>query len=194
MIVTLNEGVLKEELLEDESEEPEHFDNTTERFKSEPAFDVIYHFEKDDKPPLSKVIGHENQKQELLLVIDWFKRSKELKEKGISVPKGVLLFGRPGNGKSLLIKEIIKCVDAPVFIFRGDQSNIVKGIVDELRVDEQYLTEWEKELNDQESAEKQEVTGSETEGTEEHAEGSHTGLGEQADQGTHNPALDQIAV
>jgi len=70
---------------------------------------------------------------------------------------------------------------------------IVKGIVDELRVDEQYLAEWEKELKDQESAEKQEVAGSETEGTEEHAEGSHTGLGEQADQGTHNPAWDQIA-
>lgn len=64
---------------------------------------------------------------------------------------------------------------------------IVNGIVDELRVDEQYLAEWEKELTDQEAAE------SETAGAQEHAEGSHTGLGEQADQGTHDAAWDQIS-
>lgn len=80
--------------------------------------------------PLGKVIGHENQKKELLNVIEWFKRSKELKAKGVSIPKGVILFGEPGNGKSLLIKEIIRCLEAPVFIFQGEQSNVVEGIVE----------------------------------------------------------------
>ena len=85
---------------------------------------------KEDEKPLGKVIGHENQKKELLSVIEWFKKSKELKEKGISIPKGIIMYGPPGCGKSLLIKEIIRCVDAPVFVFEGEQDNVVKGIVE----------------------------------------------------------------
>ena len=84
----------------------------------------------EGEEPLGKVIGHENQKKELLSVISWFKRSKELREKGISIPKGVLLFGEPGNGKSLFIKEIIRFCDAPVFIFQGEGLNAVEGIVE----------------------------------------------------------------
>ena len=82
----------------------------------------------EGEQPLSNVIGHESQKQELLAVIDWFNHSKELKEKGVSIPKGVILFGEPGNGKSLLIKEIIRCCDSPVFVFQGEQANVVEGI------------------------------------------------------------------
>ena len=84
----------------------------------------------DGEEPLGNVIGHDNQKKELLFVIDCFKRSKELKEKGVTIPKGICLFGSPGNGKSLMIKEIIKCVNAPVFVFQGENSNIVEGIVE----------------------------------------------------------------
>ena len=80
--------------------------------------------------PLSKVVGHEQQKKEILAVIDWFKRSKELKARGVSIPKGVIMFGHPGNGKSLLMKEIIKCCEAPVFIFQGENSNICQGIIE----------------------------------------------------------------
>ncbi len=83
----------------------------------------------EGEEPLGKVIGHENQKKELLSVIDWFNRSKELKAKGVSIPKGVILFGEPGNGKSLLIKEIIRCCNAPVFVFEGEQANVVEGII-----------------------------------------------------------------
>ena len=87
----------------------------------------------NDETPLSSVVGHDNQKKELLLVIDWFKNSKQWKERGVSIPKGVILFGNPGNGKSLLIKEIIKYVEAPAFVFNGEQSNIVKGIIETFR-------------------------------------------------------------
>lgn len=94
-----------------------------------PSYELIYASKLEEgEEPLSKVIGHENQKKELLSVIKWFKNSKELKEKGVSIPRGVILFGEPGNGKSLLIKEIIRCCEAPVFVFQGEQANVVEGI------------------------------------------------------------------
>lgn len=95
------------------------------------SYEVIYNNKlKEGEKPLEKVVGHESQKKEILSVIDWFKHSKELKSKGISIPRGVLLFGGPGNGKSLLIKEIIKCCEAPVFIFQGENRNVVEGIIE----------------------------------------------------------------
>lgn len=98
-------------------------------YEAKPTYQLIppSQLEEDEKP-LSRVIGHENQKKELLSVVDWFKRSKELKERGVSIPKGVILFGDPGNGKSLFIKEIIRCVNAPVFIFQGEHARVVEGI------------------------------------------------------------------
>ena len=94
-----------------------------------PSYELIYASKLEDgEEPLGRVIGHENQKKELLSVINWFKRSKELKEKGVSIPRGIILFGEPGNGKSLMIKEIIRCCEAPVFVFQGEQINVVEGI------------------------------------------------------------------
>ena len=101
-----------------------------EEYKSASYEFIKAHKLEEGEEPLGKVIGHENQKKELLFVIDCFKRAKELKEKGVQIPKGICLFGSPGNGKSLMIKEIIKCVNAPVFVFQGENSNIVEGIVE----------------------------------------------------------------
>ena len=42
----------------------------------------------------------------------------------------MILFGEPGNGKSLFIKEIIRCCNTPVFIFRGEKQNVVESIVE----------------------------------------------------------------
>ena len=83
---------------------------------------------KEDELPLGNVIGHDNQKKELLSVIDWFKHSKELKEKGISIPKGIILFGKPGNGKSLFIKEITRYCECPVFVFHGKEFRVAESI------------------------------------------------------------------
>ena len=116
-VLTLNEETIEE--------------NETNEKNVAPTFELIYSSKlEENELPLGRVVGHENQKKELLSVIDWFKHSKELKEKGVSIPRGVILFGSPGNGKSLLIKEIIKCCEAPVFVFQGEQKNVVEGIIE----------------------------------------------------------------
>jgi hypothetical protein len=77
----------------------------------------------------------------------------------------------------------------------------VKGIVEELRIDEQYLQEWEQELAQQETTqafhepeEEHPADSAAQEGESGHQEGTHSGMGEQADQGTHTETLDQIAA
>ena len=78
--------------------------------------------------PFSKVIGHASQKEILKSVIDWFKKSNEYKNKGVSIPKGILMYGDPGNGKSLLMREAIKYAEAPTLVFKGEMDNISEGL------------------------------------------------------------------
>ena len=54
----------------------------------------------------------------------WFKKANEYKEKGAEIPKGILMYGEPGNGKSLLMKEAIKYAEAPTLVFKGEIDNI----------------------------------------------------------------------
>lgn len=81
-----------------------------------------------NEEPLSKVIGHAAQKEILKSVIEWFKKADEYKEKGVDIPKGILMYGDPGNGKSLLMKEAIKFAEAPTLVFKGEIENISEGL------------------------------------------------------------------
>ena len=111
--------IIEEEEFDEYIDEEIEFDNPQEarRFmdftgknqlgskENVPSYEIIKASKLEEgEEPLSRVIGHENQKKELLSVIDWFKRSKELKARGVSIPRGVIIFGEPGNGKSLMIK------------------------------------------------------------------------------------------
>ena len=81
-----------------------------------------------NEKPLSKVIGHDVQKEILISVIQWFKKANEYKKKGVDIPKGILMYGDPGNGKSLLMKEAIKYAEAPTLVFKGEIENISEGL------------------------------------------------------------------
>lgn len=104
--------------------------NFKQDLKKDYPYDLVYKSYNNQKnEPFPNVVGHKKQKEELYRVIEWFKNSKELHEKGLSIPRGVILYGEPGNGKSLFMKEIIRIAEAPVFIFRGDDEHIEKGLI-----------------------------------------------------------------
>ena len=51
--------------------------------------------------------GAEEEKEELVEVVDFLKNPRKYKALGARIPKGVLLEGPPGTGKTLLAKLLL---------------------------------------------------------------------------------------
>ncbi|RIM10430.1 AAA family ATPase, partial [Staphylococcus cohnii] len=52
------------------------------------------------------VAGADEEKQELIELVDFLKDNKQFKQMGSRIPKGVLLVGPPGTGKTLLARAV----------------------------------------------------------------------------------------
>ena len=72
---------------------------------------------------LDKVIGYESIKNELYRIIDIILNSEKYKALGVSVPKGILLSGVPGIGKSLMAKCFITETGLKSYVVRKDKPN-----------------------------------------------------------------------
>ena len=81
------------------------------------------------KTTFKDVAGIDSEKQELAEVVDFLKNKDKYKSVGARVPRGVLLSGEPGTGKTLLARAIAGEADVPFFATSGsDYSGIIVGL------------------------------------------------------------------
>ncbi len=72
-----------------------------------------------NKITFKDVAGVDEEKEELQEIVDFLKSPKKFTDMGARIPKGVLLVGHPGTGKTLLAKAVAGEAGVPFFIISG---------------------------------------------------------------------------
>lgn len=83
-----------------------------------------------NKITLKDIAGYEVEKQEALKIINFLKNYEEYIELGIKLPKGLLLSGIPGVGKTLLAKAIANESGANFVEFKTNEDSTIQNIRD----------------------------------------------------------------
>lgn len=71
------------------------------------------------KATFADVAGADEEKAELVEIVDFLKNPKKFNELGARIPKGVLLMGPPGTGKTLLARAVAGEAGVPFFSISG---------------------------------------------------------------------------
>ena len=88
-----------------------------------------------------KIIGYADIKDELIRFCDVLKNFKDYKRLGVEIPRGILLYGERGIGKTLLAKSFIEESEIKSFTIRKDKHsrefvNHIRYIFDEAKKEE----------------------------------------------------------
>ncbi|KAF0225001.1 MAG: ATP-dependent metalloprotease FtsH [Erysipelotrichaceae bacterium] len=71
------------------------------------------------KVRFNDVAGCDEEKEEMMELIDYLKNPKKFAKMGARIPKGVLMVGAPGTGKTLLAKAVAGEADVPFYSISG---------------------------------------------------------------------------
>ena len=83
--------------------------------------------ESNVKVRFKDVAGCEEEKEEVKEIIDYLRSPKKFTDMGAHIPKGILMVGTPGTGKTLLAKAVAGEANVPFFSISG--SNFVEMFV-----------------------------------------------------------------
>ena len=77
--------------------------------------------ERKTKITFDNIAGLDEEKEELKEIVEFLKKPKKFTEMGAKIPKGVLLYGKPGTGKTLIAKAIAGEADVPFISMSGSE-------------------------------------------------------------------------
>ena len=73
------------------------------------------------KTTFKDIAGLDEEKQEMIEIVDFLKKPRKFQEMGAKIPRGVLLCGNPGTGKTLIAKAIAGEADVPFISMSGSE-------------------------------------------------------------------------
>jgi len=76
---------------------------------------------KDKKTTFKNVAGMQESKEELVEIVDFLKNPKKYTNIGAKIPRGLLLVGAPGTGKTLLARAVAGEAGVPFFSISGSE-------------------------------------------------------------------------
>ena len=77
--------------------------------------------ERKTKVTFNDVAGLEEEKAEMIEIVDFLKKPEKYTRMGAKIPRGVLLYGKPGTGKTLIAKAIAGEANVPFISMSGSE-------------------------------------------------------------------------
>jgi len=84
------------------------------------------------------VYGYQEVKNELNLIKSWYEDESVINDPNVALPKGILLYGEPGVGKTLFVREFINNFDCPKYVIEGRNANApleIQGVFEKAKND-----------------------------------------------------------